>query len=342
MRSITPFVIPFFIPHQGCPHHCIFCNQQSITGFTAADAFLTGQDVQAGITTWLSRAGNPERQVQVAFYGGSFTGLDRQRQKELLGAVQPFIKNRKVNCIRLSTRPDYIDAEIVTFLQQYHVRIVELGVQSLDPDVLLASRRGHTVAQVKDAFTCLRRAGLTIGAQLMIGLPEETSKGVLAGARILAAMQPDFIRIYPTLVIRGSGLARLYRQGLYHPLTMNRAVALCARIMPIFSKKNIRVVRVGLQPSLSLEKEVLAGPYHPAFGELVQARMLFNKARSLLFRVRQEEEMELSVASADQSVFRGKRNRNMNRLAGLGLLDKVTVRFDPNQPRQTLFLREKR
>jgi len=342
LSSITPFVIPFFIPHQGCPHHCIFCNQQSITGFTAADASLTSQDVQAGITDWLSRAGKPGRQVQVAFYGGSFTGLDRQRQKELLGAVQPFIENGKVDCIRLSTRPDYINAEIVTFLQRYHVRIVEIGVQSLDPDVLLASRRGHTVAQVEEAFICLRRAGLTIGAQLMIGLPEETSKGVLNGARILAAMKPDFIRIYPTLVIRGSGLARLYRQGLYHPLTMNRAVALCARIMPIFSKENIRVVRVGLQPSLSLEKEVLAGPYHPAFGELVQARMLFNKARSLLFRVRQEEEMELSVASADQSVFRGKRNRNMNRLAGLGLLDKVTVRFDPDQPRQTLFLREKK
>jgi hypothetical protein len=123
---------------------------------------------------------------------------------------------------------------------------------------------------------------------------------------------------------------------------MNRAVAICARIIPIFAKENIRVVRVGLQPSLSLEKEILAGPYHPAFGELVQARMLFNKARSLLFRVRQEKEMELTVASADQSVFRGKKNRNMNRLAGLGLLDKVTVRFDPNQTRQTLFLREKK
>lgn len=341
MRSITPFVIPFFIPHQGCPHRCIFCNQQSITGFTATDASLTGQDVQTGITNWLSRAKNPGRQVQVAFYGGSFTGLDRRLQKELLGAVQTFIENGKVDCVRLSTRPDYIDAEIVTFLQQYHVRIVELGVQSLDPDVLLASRRGHTVAQVKEAFTCLRQAGLNIGGQLMIGLPEETSKGVLDGAKLLAALQPDFIRIYPTLVIRGSGLARLYRQGLYHPLTMNRAVALCARIIPIFAKENIRVVRVGLQPSLSLEKEVLAGPYHPAFGELVQARMLFNKARALLYQGKQKDELELSVASADQSVFRGKKNRNMNRLVGLGLLDKVTVRFDPNQPRQTLFLREK-
>jgi len=341
LRSITPFVIPFFIPHQGCPHRCIFCNQQSITGFTAADASLTGQEVQAEITNWLSRAGNPGRQVQVAFYGGSFTGLERRRQKELLGAVQPFIENGRVNCIRLSTRPDYIDAEIVTFLQQYHVRIVELGVQSLDPGVLLASRRGHTVAQVKEAFACLRQAGLNIGGQLMIGLPEETSKGILDGAGLLAALHPDFIRIYPTLVIRGSGLARLYRQGLYHPLTMNRAVALCARIIPIFAKENIRVVRVGLQPSLSLEKEVLAGPYHPAFGELVQARMLFNKARALLYRGKQKEELELSVASADQSVFRGKNNKNMSRLAGLGLLDKVTVRFDPDQTRQTLFLREK-
>ena len=339
---MTPFVIPFFIPHQGCPHRCIFCNQQSITGFAADDACLTGRDVQAEITARLSQAENSGRQVQVAFYGGSFTGLDPRRQKELLGSVQPFIKNKKVDCIRLSTRPDYIDAGIVTFLQQHHVRIVELGVQSLDPKVLAASRRGHTVAQVEEAFVCLRRAGLTLGAQLMIGLPGETSRGVLAGARHLAGLQPDFIRIYPTLVIRGSGLARLHQQGHYHPLTMNRAVALCARIMPIFAKKNIRVVRVGIQPSLSLEKEVLAGPYHPSFGELVRARMLFNKARNLLNHVRQMKNVELSVASADQSVFRGKKNRNMNRLAGLGLLNGVTVRFDPGQARQTLALRGKK
>ena len=293
-------------------------------------------DITREINSWLSRV-QKGREVQVAFYGGSFTGLLRGRQEELLGAVQPFIERGEVDCIRLSTRPDYIDDEIAVFLQSYQVKIVELGVQSLDNQVLAACQRGHTVSQVVDAFSCLRRAGFIIGAQLMIGLPGETTVNVLAGVMKLVKLRPDLVRIYPALVIAGSGLARLYEKKEYTPLNLNQAVAFCARLKIIFDENKIRVVRMGLQPSIGLEKEIVAGPYHPAFGELVQSRVLFRQIRRLLNQDMGRKELHLSAA--DESLFRGKGNMNRRKLVGLGLLNETTVHFNPDQPRHTVILR---
>ncbi len=333
---MTPLVIPFFIPHQGCPKRCIFCNQQSITSVSDLDFSLTPADIAGEINRWLGWA-KKGREVEVAFYGGSFTGLERERQKELLGAVQPFLDQEVVNSIRLSTRPDYIDDDIAAFLKSYRVKTVELGVQSLDDRVLAASRRGHTVSRVIAAFSCLRRAGFAVGAQLMIGLPKETTVKVMAGARRLAELRPDLVRIYPALVIAGSGLDRLYEQGEYKPLSLNKAVALCGGIKKILVGKGIRVVRMGLQPSAGLEKEVVAGPYHPAFGELVSARILFQQIRRRLSRSRGGE--KLYLAAADESLFRGRGNVNSKRLAELGLLDGITVYFNRKQVRNTIVLK---
>ena len=332
----TPFIIPFFIAHQGCPHQCIFCNQHAITGSRER---LTGEMVGREIRSCLAWPREAARQVQVAFYGGSFTGLGRDRQQELLGAVRPFIDRGEVDFIRLSTRPDYIDREKSLYLKERRVGLVELGIQSFDGAVLEKCRRGHTAEQVEEAFVQLRRAGIGVGGQLMVGLPGETTRGVAAGAQRLALLRPDLVRIYPALVLQGSPLADLYASGGYRPLSMNRAVALCARLKEIFEAARIPVARLGLQPSASLEKELTAGPYHPAFGELVLSRLYFRRVRRILALLQKERgraTINLILSAADQSIFYGQKRTSVQRLNALGLLAGVEVVFRPGLPRFTI------
>ncbi|MFQ6758622.1 MAG: radical SAM protein [Deltaproteobacteria bacterium] len=333
----APFVIPVFIAHQGCPHQCLFCNQRSITG--APEGMVTAREVEEIIRAqlaWPRR--HPEARVQVAFYGGSFTGLALERQRELLGAAQPFLASGQVRELRLSTRPDYVTPQIAGFLREQGVGIVELGAQSLDDGVLAASGRGHTADQVRTAVACLKETGIRVGLQLMLGLPSDTTATALASARRAAALGPDMVRLYPCLVIEGSPLAELYRQGKYQPQSLFRAVALAGRLWSIFKAQGIPVVRMGLQPSPSLKKTVLAGPYHPAFGELVLSRLFFNRVRALLSARSAQQPHRLCLAKADESIYRGKDNGNVKRLAALGLLEGVETVFSASQPRHTLRL----
>lgn len=333
----SPFVIPIFIAHQGCPHQCLFCNQRGITG--TAEGMVTALEVEETIRTqlaWPRR--HPEAPVQVAFYGGSFTGLPMERQRELLGAAQPFLAAGQVKELRLSTRPDYVTPEIAGFLREQGVGIVELGAQSLDDRVLGVSGRGHTAAQVRTAVACLKEAGMRVGLQLMLGLPGDTTATALASARAAAELGPDMVRLYPCLVISGSPLAELYRQGQYQPLSLPRAVALAGRLWSIFKEHGISVVRMGLQPSTALEKTVLAGPYHPAFGELVLSRIFFNQVRAALFARSSQQSHRLCLAKADESIYRGRDNINVKRLAALGLLEGVEMVFSASQPRQSVVL----
>ena len=337
-KNMSLLVIPIFIAHQGCPHRCIFCDQHIITGHSVLeDQPVSPGTVKEIIEQWLGQPRKESRNdVQVAFYGGSFTGLPIERQKELLGAVKPYIDNGQVSLIRISTRPDYIDENIVTLLQEYSVSIVELGIQSLDLSVLEASIRGHSVEQSERALHLLKAKGFTVGAQLMCGLPGDSTNKLMATAKRVAALTPDFIRIYPALIIKGSGLEKIYREGKYRPLSLLKAVALSCRMKIIFDEHRIKVVRMGLQPSQDLEKKVLTGPYHPAFGELVISRVLFKQARKLLRQTKPNGERRLSIAVADESAFRGAKNVSMKRLAALGLLDGVKLIFDKDQPRNTV------
>ncbi|MCB2180990.1 MAG: radical SAM protein [Desulfobulbaceae bacterium] len=330
---MTPFIIPFFIAHQGCPHQCVFCNQHVITG---TQAWLTADKVAAEIRECLAWPRDKKRPVQVAFYGGSFTGLETARQEELLGAVQPFLENGAVNAIRLSTRPDYIDRRKAIFLKQKGVAVVELGIQSFDENVLTRCRRGHRADHVEMAFKLLREAGLSVGGQLMVGLPGERTRAVLDGARRLATLAPDMVRIYPTLVLKNSPLADLYSQGNYRPLSLQRAVCLCAQLKMIFEESHIPVIRMGLQPSDSLEKDLVAGPYHPAFGELVLSRLFFRKLRNYLKNLQQMQvggRMRLLLSRADISLFQGQKKCSVKRLTGLGLLRDIDVIFQAGQQR---------
>ncbi len=331
-----PLVIPIFIPHEGCPQCCVFCNQKTITG-RQQPAKVGADEVTRIIEKWLAY---PRRaaagDVQVAFYGGSFTGLPLARQEELLAAVRPFLDQNKVDVIRLSTRPDYIDSGVIAFLQNQQVSIVELGIQSLDDAVLAAAHRGHNTLQAAAAVAQLKKAGFMVGAQLMIGLPEETDRSLLQTVAGIIQLRPDFARIYPVLVLQNSPLAELYLRRQYNPLSLAKAVVKAAWLKQRLVGNDITVVRMGLQPGPELENALLAGPYHPAFGELVTSRIMFKKTRSLLNSIPGGGQVNLYINEKDQSVFRGLKSSNIKRLEELGLADRFILLTDPDQSRLTV------
>ena len=330
-----PLVIPIFIPHEGCPHRCLFCDQHGISGQMASP--VSGVEVQGMIREWLARV-RPGKLpgAEVAFYGGSFTGLPASRQTELLAAVQPYREQGVVREIRLSTRPDYIDGGRLDLLARHGVMTIELGAQSCDDRVLRLSGRGHTGADIAAAAQLIKERGLRLGLQLMLGLPGESFRSLRHTASEVIRLGPDFVRIYPALVLRGSGLERLYHQGGYRPLSLGRAVAAAAYLKKRFDDQGIGVVRMGLQPSDELERSLVAGPYHPAFGHLVKARLMLRRTRQALMEVPGTAPVTLVIAERDQSVFRGLGSANLRRLRQLGLLDRFTLRTDPTQARQTV------
>ena len=325
-RMGTPLVIPVFIPHQGCPQNCLFCNQVSISGKRVEkedDAALVSRTV----AEWLGHSRN-RSEVQVAFYGGSFTCLPVERQISLLGAVQQFIQSKDVGSIRLSTRPDCINEEVCDLLLENGVKTVELGVQSLDDHVLTASNRGHSCEDSLLAAGILKKKGLQLGVQLMPGLPGETTVSFFKSLRQVIEIKPDFVRLYPTLVIRGAGLAREYKKGNYEPMTMNRAIALCCSAKERLELAGIKIMRMGLQASETLEKELLAGPYHPSFGELVATRYWFRRVRALLAACSPGEKLHLLISDRDISAFVGQKRINIKRLQQLGLEKRLKLKTD--------------
>jgi histone acetyltransferase (RNA polymerase elongator complex component) len=337
-----PLVIPFFIPHQGCPQQCLFCNQHSITGEGEGQGGVA-ESVAATIREWLARPRRPRRppgmdeeRPQVAFFGGSFTCLPRGRQEELLAAVQPFLASGQVGCIRLSTRPDCVDQEVCSFLLARGVRIVELGVQSLDDRVLQASRRGHDAEDSRRAVALLQEAGMEVGVQLLPGLPLETTGSFLRTVREVVTLAPAFVRLYPVLVVEHAGLAEMYRRGEYRPLSMNRALALSCRAKELLTAASIRVVRIGLQPSAALERELLAGPYHPAFGELVASRIWLKRIRPLLASCPLGKRVTIQISPRDMSAVVGMKRLNIQRFERLGVADRLEIITDTNMKRGTL------
>ncbi len=330
-------VIPIFIPHEGCPHCCIFCNQHQISGQGATA--VRPEDIGPTIEAWLERSRfGRHGQVQVAFYGGSFTGLPLERQQALLAAVQPFIQKGLVQEIRLSTRPDYIDQERLDLLARHGVGTIELGVQSCDDHLLQLAGRGHSCRDTLRAAALIKAAGFRLGIQLMLGLPGQGFASLRRTVTQVIGIQPDLVRLYPVLVLKGSGLATLYRRNQYRPLSLQRAVLQAAYMKKRFDDQGIRVVRMGLHPGPELERSLVAGPYHPAFGELVKSRLMLRQTRRVLADLADGEKGILVINDRDQSIFRGVHSWNMQRLRQLGLLDRMTLQSDPNQPRETVRL----
>ena len=273
------YIIPIFVPHLGCPNNCTFCNQKRISGQTK---MVTAQDVKNTIDFFLKHFRDDYKYVEVAFFGGSFTAIDEKTQVELLEAVQEYIQNKKVNSIRISTRPDCIDKEILKRMKKYHVKTIELGVQSTNNYILKRCKRGHTYEDTKKASKLIRRYGFILGHQMMVGLPESTKQDEINTAKELIRLRPKIVRIYPVLVIKDTELADEYERGDYTPLTVGQAVERCKEIVDLFNRNKINVIRVGLQNTEEItdpgteKSSVIAGPYHPAFRQLVESSMWYD------------------------------------------------------------------
>lgn len=272
--------IPVFVPHAACPNQCVFCNQKKIAG-----AELAFSNVRSFLTEAVENLSPRFTSCDIAFFGGSFTGIKKEKMIAYLEEASRYLGNR-VTGIRLSTRPDYISEEILDILEKYGVTDIELGVQSLDDGVLASSRRGHTVSQTLDAVTMIKKRPFRLVLQLMPGLPGDTEETVKKTFSAAVDLRPDGVRIYPTVVIADTELESMYYRGAFKPLDLDRAIEYSAYGARLFASAGIDILRVGLHSSdLSHNSGVIAGPYHPAFGELVMQRLCLEEARRQLAAV---------------------------------------------------------
>lgn len=275
-------VIPIFIPERACPHRCIYCNQFSIAGQSVVPS---AEQIPSIIDTHLSTMPS-QAHKRIAFFGGSFTGMPIDEQNAYLRAVQPYLNDGSVSEIQLSTRPDYINHEILENLKHYGVKLIELGAQSLHDDTLQSSGRGHTVQQVEDAAELILANNFKLGLQMMIGLPGDTKERALLTAQKIHDFGASYTRIYPTLVVQNTRLAHLYKQGKYVPLSLEQAVDWTKSLYLYFTQHNITILRIGLHPSEGLLSgtDYLAGPFHVSFKELVLTAIWHDRIKDALLK----------------------------------------------------------
>lgn len=271
--------VALFVPHNGCPHQCSFCNQRTITGHTAQPV---PQDVLRAVRVAKASLGERTKHAEIAFFGGSFTALDRGYMVSLLEAAFPFVKDGTFSGIRISTRPDAIDEEVLLLLRRYGVTVIELGAQSMDDRVLAMNERGHTAEQVGKASSLIKQYNFTLGLQMMTGLYGDTAEGAVRTARKIANLRPENVRIYPTLILRGTELGRKYTAGEFQTLSLEETVSLCASLLDFFESRHINVIRLGLHGSPELEQNLLSGPWHPAFRQLCESRRMLERMKARL------------------------------------------------------------
>jgi len=323
MSTIT---VPFFISHQGCPHTCIFCDQRTIS--TCGGDIPGNGEIVAKIRDWQLSSNN--RSLEVAFFGGTFTALPRHIQHRLLMSVHPFLTSGEVTSIRISTRPDSLDSETVQWLADHGVNIIEVGVQSMDDNVLAASGRGHDATASLKAIHCIKSCGLVAGAQLMPGLPGDTPAIARYSLERVIAAGIDFVRIYPTVVLRDTQLAQRYLAGEYKPLTLNEGITVCKVLVHAALKSKIPVIRIGLQANVGLNTDsILAGCWHPALGDLVYSELFYDllvqMARSISDNAQTAKSIRVSCHPTRVSSVIGHKRINISRLHGQGItVERVT------------------
>ncbi len=320
--------IAVFVPHRGCPQQCSFCNQRVISGTaaqpTAAEIDRACEAAKKGV--------RPGDTVQLAFFGGSFTAIDRGEMIELLTAAKKHVDSGFLNGgVRVSTRPDCIDDEILTLLKAYGVRAVELGAQSMDDRVLSLNGRGHTAQDVADASKRILLHGLELGLQMMTGLYGSTDQDSVETARRLIALRPATVRIYPTVVLKGTRLEQLYQSGVYQPPTLEQTVPLCSELLQLFEENGVRVIRLGLHAQDDVERQMVAGAYHPALSELCRSEIYYRKAVERL-RGRPPGDYRLLVPPAAVSQMTGQKKNNLLRLAQQGYRCRVCGDESLNDP----------
>ena len=313
--------ISLFVPHMGCPHQCSFCNQKTISGSIKQ---LTPEDVLNTLKEAESHNNNPEN-TEIAFFGGSFTAINRDYMVSLLEVAKPFVDKGAFCGIRISTRPDAIDEEVLNILKEYRVTAIELGAQSTDEEVLNLNKRGHTREDIFKASQLIKANGFSLGLQMMTGLSGDNSQKSLKTADDIISIKPDTVRIYPTIVLEGTMLGEMYKKGEYKPQTTEEAVELCSILCQRFYKNNIKVIRLGLHSGGNVEEGYLSGPYHPAFGELCESGVYLNIAKERLKEIKKGG-VTIFVNPREISKMTGQKGSNKEKLLSEGY--KVTVKGD--------------
>lgn len=307
--------VSIFVTHAGCKQLCSFCNQRIISGQLKP---VNAEEVKRTLEKALE---NPNhKHNQIAFFGGSFTAIGREYMAELLEAAKPYLS--EFDGIRISTRPDAIDEEILDFLKHRGVKAIELGAQSLDDEVLKLNRRGHTAADVFTAGKLIKDSGFELGLQMMTGLYGDSDEKALETAKKIVSLAPATVRIYPTVVLEGTELAELYKKGVYKTQTLEEAINLCVKLIEIFETAGIKIIRLGLHESEEVRGNRVAGAYHPAFKELCLSRIYFNRTFEAL-KSRHKGEYKLFVAPKSLSQMIGQKKENINKLAEQGYKIKV-------------------
>ena len=297
MTKAKGYILPFFIPHLGCPGKCIFCNQNVISGKqkqpTAEEILMAMED-------------NKDKKCQLAFYGGSFTAMKPSTQNYYLETAKIGLEKGWISGVRISTRPDCINEEVIKRLQEYGVDTVELGVQSLKDKTLLVSKRGHLANDSIRSVKMLLDSGFTVGVQLMPGLPFDDEESIIKGANEILSLKPHLLRIYPTVVVENTELATMYRNNEYQPLSLDEAVIISAKIMLLAEHYGVKVIRTGLNTDEKLEKDILAGPYHSAFGNLVKSYIWRQIVLSAMERFKEINGLEFTIKKHKVSIYSAK------------------------------------
>lgn len=307
-------IIPIFVPHRGCPHDCIFCNQKKITGVSTD---ITSEDVRNIIEEYLTTI-DKDASIEIAFFGGSFTAIDMNIQRNLLSVAKEYVDKNIVDDIRISTRPDCINDEILTMLKEYKVSIIELGVQSLDEKVLVDSVRGHSDEDVFKSSKLIKKYGIKLGLQMMVGLPSDTEEKCIKTAKKFIELKPDCVRVYPTLVVKETGLEKLLNEGEYNSFTLEESIDIVKKVLVLFYINNINVIRVGLQATedIAIGKAVLAGPYHPAYRELVESKMYGDYIEYLIRKYDTKKDVLVLVNKKNVSRILGNKKSNVKEIKG--------------------------
>lgn len=304
--------IALFVPHMGCPNQCSFCNQKSISGQVKQ---IDAQDVRDAVNTALD--GRNCTDAEIAFFGGSFTAIDRDYMMSLLESAYDFIKNGQVRGIRISTRPDCIDKEVLNILKSYGVTAIELGCQSMSDEVLKANLRGHTAEDVIKACDLIKVNGFELGLQMMTGLYMSDEKADIETAEKIISLSPDTVRIYPTVVLENTMLCEKYRNGEYKVQTLDEAVELCSKLLLMFHNADIPVIRLGLHSGGNVEDGFVAGVYHPAFRELCESRIYLEKVKEQIIKF-PKGDIEITVGAKFVSQLTGQKKANMKQLEEMG------------------------
>ncbi|MBQ3135980.1 MAG: radical SAM protein [Clostridia bacterium] len=311
--------VALFVPDEGCPHRCSFCNQKTISGKSKP---LTVEDIENAVETALSASDCGDGEI--AFFGGSFTAIERNYMLSLLKKAKEYVDRGLFKGIRISTRPDCIDREILDILKEYKVTSVELGCQSMDDEVLSLNERGHTSDDVIKSASLIKEYGFEFGVQMMTGLYGDTNEKALKTAKKLISLKPDTARIYPTVVLENTALAALYEKGVYVPQSTEEAVSLCAELLLMFHEAGIRVIRLGLHSGGNVEDGFVAGAYHPAFREMAESSIYLRRIKDEIVKEKiSNGKIEITVGSSYVSMATGQKKSNINELLLMGYTAKI-------------------